>query len=72
VVYLWATGWIIWGSSLGRGWECSFPPPHSDRFWGPPSLLSDSYQGLFRGVKLTTHRHLMPRSRMLGAIPPLT
>jgi hypothetical protein len=39
------------------------------------SLLSSGYQGLFpwgksgRGVKLTTHLHLVPRSRMHGAIP---
>jgi hypothetical protein len=35
----------------------------------PPSLLSSGYQGLFtwdysgRGVKLTTHLHLVPRSK---------
>jgi hypothetical protein len=40
-------------------------------------LLSNEYQGLFlwgqsgRGVKVTTHLHLVPRSRIHGAIPPL-
>jgi len=49
-----------------------------DVFWGPPSLLSNGYRGLFsggkagRGVMLTTHPHLVPRSRKRGAIPPLT
>jgi len=36
--------------------------------WGPPSLLSNGYQGLFPGgkaagdVKLTAHLYLVPRS----------
>jgi hypothetical protein len=44
---------------------------------GPSSLLSNGYQGLFpwgqngREVKPTTHLHLVPRSRIRGAIPPL-
>jgi hypothetical protein len=33
---------------------------------GAPSLGESG-----RGVKLTTHLHLVPRSRMRGAIPPL-
>jgi hypothetical protein len=39
--------------------------------WGPPSLLPYGYLGLFpreqsgRGVKLTTHLQLVPRSRMV-------
>jgi hypothetical protein len=34
-----------------------------------PGALSLGYSG--RGMKLTTHIHLVPRSRMRGAIPPL-
>jgi hypothetical protein len=47
------------------------PPPRPDRLWGPPSLLSDMYHGLLprglsgRGVKLTTHLHLLPKLRMM-------
>jgi len=43
--------------------------PCPERFWGPPSLLSNAYQGLFpwgysdRGVKLTTRPHLVTRSK---------
>jgi hypothetical protein len=41
------------------------------RLWGPPSLLPNGYQGRFprrqsgNGVNLTTHLHLVPRSRMV-------
>jgi hypothetical protein len=42
-----------------------------DRLWDQPSLLYNGYRGSFprelkrgRGVKLTTHPHLVPRSRM--------
>jgi hypothetical protein len=34
-----------------------------------PGALSLGQNG--QGVKLTTHLHLVPRSRMCGAIPPL-
>jgi hypothetical protein len=55
----------------GRGKRFFFTPQCSYRFWGPPNLLSDGYQGLFprgysgQGVKLTTHLSLVPRSRMV-------
>jgi hypothetical protein len=35
------------GSIPGGGWEFFSSPPLSDRFWGPPNLLSNGYQGLF-------------------------
>jgi hypothetical protein len=39
-------------------------PQLPDRLWGPPSLLSNGHRGEGgRCVKLTTHLHLMPRSR---------
>jgi hypothetical protein len=68
---------MVGGSSPGRGWGFFSSPPCPDRIWGVPSLLSNGYQGLFpwgqsgRGVKLTTHFHLVPRSRMHRIIPPL-
>jgi hypothetical protein len=38
---------------------------HPDRFRGPLSLISNGFQGYFsRGVKLTTHLQLVPRSRI--------
>jgi hypothetical protein len=45
-------------------------PQRTDQFWGPPTLQSSGYLGLFlreqrrRGVKLSTHL-LVPRSRMV-------
>jgi hypothetical protein len=29
------------------GWEFFSSPPRPERLWGPPSLLSNGYQGLF-------------------------
>jgi hypothetical protein len=41
-----------WGSTAGSGWEFFSSPQRSDRFWGPPSPLSNGYQGaLSLGVK---------------------
>jgi hypothetical protein len=76
-VQRWVTSWMISDSGPSRGWEFFSSPPCPDRLWGPPSLLSKGYRGPFlwewtgRGVKLTTYLHLMPRSRMRGAIAPL-
>jgi hypothetical protein len=68
-----ATGYGLNGRGVGvRVPEGSriFPSPRRlDRLWGPPSLLYYGYRGLFlggysgRGVKLTTHLQLVPRSR---------
>jgi hypothetical protein len=37
----------FYGSIPGGGWEFLSSPPCPERFWGPPSLLSNGYQGLF-------------------------
>jgi len=37
----WATGWMIMGSSPGRGWEFFSSPPRPEHLWGPPTLLSN-------------------------------
>jgi hypothetical protein len=48
-----------------------------DLLWGPPNLLSMPTEGSFpggkaaRGMKLTIHRQLVPRSRKCGFIHPL-
>jgi hypothetical protein len=41
------------------------------KFWGPPSLLSNGYLGLFTWGKADHSPHLMPMPRMRGAIQPL-
>jgi hypothetical protein len=52
-------------------------PRRPDRLLDPFNLLYDGYRGLFprevsgRGVKLTTHFQLVPRSRTCGFIHPL-
>jgi hypothetical protein len=65
-----ATGHRLDGPGLIPG-SATSSQQRPDRLWGPPSLLSNGYRGLLprgrssRGVKLTTHHHLMQRSRMV-------
>jgi hypothetical protein len=55
----------------------SSSPRRPDRLWGPPSILCGGYRTLFlreqsgRGVKLTTHLQLGPKSGKCGSIYPL-
>jgi hypothetical protein len=42
-----ATGWTTEGSEFESRWGQEFSPPCSDRFWDPPSLLSNGYWGIF-------------------------
>jgi hypothetical protein len=58
-------------------WVTFFSSPRRlDWFWGPSNLLSNGYRGFCprgswgRGVKLTTHLQLLPRSRIRGSIDP--
>jgi hypothetical protein len=63
---------MIGGSIPSRSYELFSPLPRPDQLWGPPSLLSNGHWGWSDlGVKLTTHLHLVPRSRMRGAIHPV-
>jgi len=34
-------GWMIGISSPDRGWEFFCSPPHPDRLWVPPRLISN-------------------------------
>jgi hypothetical protein len=66
----------VFNSRLGHWWDFFSSPPRPDPLWSPPCLLSNGNLGLLprvwrgRGVKLTTHLHLVPRL-MRGTIPPL-
>jgi hypothetical protein len=45
-------------------------PQLSDLLWGPPSLVFNGYRGLSGWcVKLTTHLHLVPKSRIMELHP---
>jgi hypothetical protein len=56
----------------GRGKKFFSQLPCQDWLCGPPSLLSKGSQGISRqDMMLTTHLHIMLRSRMSGAILPL-
>jgi hypothetical protein len=74
--WLWAGRQSGRSSSPGRV-KSSFSPRRRDRLWCPPSLLTNGYGGLFprglsgRGVKMTSHLQLVPRSRKYGSIHPL-
>jgi hypothetical protein len=45
-----ATGWTA-GVGFPAGARCFPSPQCPDRFWGPPSLLSNEYRGSFYGVR---------------------
>jgi hypothetical protein len=56
------TGYMLDGpGSIPGSARFLISPQRPDRLCGPLSLLSNGY----RGVKLTTHLHLVPRSRMV-------
>jgi hypothetical protein len=59
-------------SILGNG-NRHFPSSQRPRWLScPPSLLSNEYPNLFpNGVNLNDHSHLLQRTRMCSAIPPL-
>jgi hypothetical protein len=55
-----------WGSILGKGKKIFSSPKSSDRRCHPTDLLHEHYWVQSdRGVKLTTHLHVMPMLRMV-------
>jgi hypothetical protein len=60
-----------WNSSPGRSKRFFSSPQLPEGLWDPLSVLSDEYWGLLscgqncRGLKLTTHPHLVRKSRMV-------
>jgi hypothetical protein len=67
----WATGWTT--GAEAKDFFSKTSRPTVGLTWIPiqwvTGVLSWGYSG--RGVKLTTHLHLVPRLRMVGAIPVL-
>jgi hypothetical protein len=74
VVQCWATGWMIEGSNPGKDWEFLLNPVYR-RALGPTQPHIQWAPGApSPGVKRSgceDHFHLVPRSRMRGAVPPL-
>ena len=63
------------GSISGRKIDFFFSPKRTDRLWGSPSLVFNESQRFFplgqsyQAVKLTTHLHPQPGSRIVELIP---
>ena len=70
--------WDRWfpGSNPSRGTRFFSSAKHSDRPWGPPSLLFSGYRCLFPwwyslwGMNLNTHLCVVPRLMNGTALPP--
>jgi hypothetical protein len=70
-VQRWPTDWTIGvlGFDSWRGLGIFPSQPRPELLWAPPSLLSNGCQGFLPwglsgwGVRLTTHLHLVPRSK---------
>jgi hypothetical protein len=79
VLQIWPIAWLVtdWGSYIRCSVSCFTFAYRPDRLWGPTSLLSNGYCGLFpwgyngRDLKLTVHFRLVPRSRKRASIHPL-